>query len=229
MEYGKRFSAKHTKHISLPFRKRKRASLIWTAVILLLLTGCVAGGKAPIVIDQYILEYPPPALKEIQPVNQIVSVGRFAVAQSFNTPMMVYRTGPYEYYTDYYNRWRVNPGDMVTDYLLRDLKRSGLFKAVFSYRDTEDARFLIQGNIEDFLGSREGGRNEAILTVYITMLDTLQKEATKRVIFQKRYRHVRILDNDSAVGLAKGMSEAMEAISKEALKDIVTFAGQFKP
>jgi cholesterol transport system auxiliary component len=226
MEYKKRFSAQN---MSLPFRTRMRAFIVWPAMILLLLMGCVAGGKAPIVIDQYILEYPPPVLEGLQPLNQTVSVGRFAVAQAFNTPMMVYRTGPYEYYTDYYNRWRVNPGDMVTDYLLRDLKRSGLFKAVFSYRDTEDARFLIQGNIEDFLGSREGGRNEAILTVYITLLDTSQTEVTKKVVFQKRYRHVRILDNDSAVSLAKGMSEAMEVVSKEALKDIVTSAGRFKP
>ena len=226
MEYGKRLSAQH---ISLPFRTRMRKFIFQPAMFLLLLTGCVAGGKAPIVIDQYILEYPPPAIEGLQPLNQAVSVGRFAVAQAFNTPMMVYRTGPYAYYTDYYNRWRVNPGDMVTDYLLRDLKRSGLFKAVFSYRDTEDARFLIQGNIEDFLGSREGGTSEAILTVYITLLDTSQPEVTKKVVFQKRYRHVRMLDNDSAVSLAKGMSEAMETVSKEALKDIVTFAGQLKP
>jgi len=226
MGYSKSIPARN---VSLFFWTRIKAFFIRPAIILLLLMGCVAGGKAPIIIDQYILEYPPPALEGLQPLNQVVSVGRFAVAQAFNTPMMVYRTRPYEYYTDYYNRWRVNPGDMVTDYLLRDLKRSGLFKAVFSYRDTEDARFFIQGGVDDFLGNKEDGKNEAVLTVYISLLDTTQKDITKRVVFQKRYRHVQHLDDDSAVSLAKGMSEAMGVVSKEALKDIYAFTGQFKP
>jgi len=143
--------------------------------------------------------------------------------------MMVYRTKPFEYYVDYYNRWRVNPGDIVTDYLLRDLKRAGLFRAVFSYRDTEDVHFSIQGNVEDFLQTRDKGMNQAVLTVYISLLDMTQKDVTRKVVFQKRYHHVQPLEDDSAATCAKGMSQAMSAVSKEAIKDIYTAAGRGTP
>ena len=218
-----------TINLSLPSLIRAKKSLAWSALVLMFLTGCIAGGKAPIIIDQYILEYQSPVLEGLAPLNDIVHVGRFSVAQAFNTPMMVYRTKPYEYYVDYYNRWRVNPGDIVTDYLLRDLKNAGLFKAVFSYRDSEDARFYIQGGVEDFLEIKEGGVSQAVLTVHISLLDMTQKEITQKVIFQKRYHHIQPLEDDSAAALAKGMSQAMGIMSKDVIKDIYTYAGRFKP
>jgi ABC-type uncharacterized transport system auxiliary subunit len=218
-----------TINLSLPSLIRAKKSLAWSALILILIMGCVAGGKAPIIIDQYILEYPSPVLEGLAPLNDVVCVGRFAVAQAFNTPMMIYRTKPYEYYVDYYNRWRVNPGDMVTDYLLRDLKSAGLFKAVFSYRDSEDAHFFIQGSVEDFLEIKEGGINQAVLTIHVSLLDMTQKEITQKVIFQKRYHYIQPLEDDSATALARGMSQAMGLISKDVIKDISTYANRLKP
>jgi len=223
------FSPSSPGNASILSLKRVRGFLIGMVIAALFLAGCVAGGKAPIIIDQYIFEYPSPAFEGLSPLNEVVSVGRFAVAQAFNTPMMVYRTKPFEYYVDYYNRWRVNPGDMVTDYLLRDIKRTGLFKAVFSYRDAEDVHFSIQGSVEDFLQAREKGTHQARLTVYISLLDMTQKDVTRKVVFQKRYHYIQPLEDDTAASFARGMSQAMGAVSKEAIKDIYTAAGRGRP
>lgn len=225
----KSFLSLLTRNLLLHSPARVTKSLLWLSIILIFLTGCIAGGKAPIIIDQYILEYRSPVLEGLTPLTDVVCVGRFAVAQAFNTPMMIYRTKPYEYYVDYYNRWRVNPGDIVTDYLLRDLKSAGLFKAVFSYRDTEDARFFIQGSVEDFLEIKEGGINQAVLTIHVSLLDMTQKEITQKVIFQKRYNHIQPLEDESAAALARGMSQAMGIISKAAITDIYTYASRLKP
>jgi ABC-type uncharacterized transport system auxiliary subunit len=191
-------------------------------LVMLLIAGCVAGGKAPVAIDQYVLEYASPSFEGVKPSGEVMRVSRFAVAQAMNTPMMVYRSKPYENNVDYYNRWRVNPGDMVTDYLLRDMRSSGLFRAVFSYRDTEDGRYLLQGNVEDFLEVNDGNGRRAVITVHVSLLDVSQKEITRRVLFQKKYSNVENLEQNSASGFAQAMSKAMEKTSKQIIKEIVT-------
>ena len=198
----------------------QRTALLIAAVFLA--AGCVAGGKAPVAIDQYVLEYAPPSFEGVQPSGEVVRVGRFAVAQAMNTPMMVYRSRPYENNVDYYNRWRVNPGDMVTDYLLRDMRSSGLFRAVFSYRDAEDGRYLLQGNIEDFLEVSDAGGRRAVITVHVSLLDVSQKEITKRVLFQKKYGNAEAFAQSSASGFAQAMSRAMEKTSRSIIKDVVS-------
>lgn len=192
------------------------------AAVVLLVAGCVAGGKAPVAIDQYVLEYAPPSFAGIRPSGEVVRVGRFAVAQAMNTPMMVYRNRPYENNVDYYNRWRVNPGDMVTDYLLRDMRNSGLFRAVFSYRDAEDGRYFLQGNVEEFLEVGGGGGRSAVITVHVSLLDVSQREITKRVLFQKKYGHAEVLEHNSASGLAQAMSRAMEKTSTQIIRDVAS-------
>jgi cholesterol transport system auxiliary component len=64
---------------------------------------------------------------------------------------MVYKEGPNLRNVDAYNRWRIKPGDMVTDYLVRDLRNSGLFRAIFSYNDSKETRYLLEGQIDEFL------------------------------------------------------------------------------
>lgn len=203
------------------WKGRMKRCLLLFAVIMLT-AGCVAGGKAPVVIDQYVLEYAPPSFEGVPPSGEVVRVGRFAVAQAMNTPMMVYRSRPYESNVDYYNRWRVNPGDMVTDYLLRDMRSSGLFKAVFSYRDAEYGRYLLQGNIEDFLEVSDAGGRRAVITVHVSLLDVSQKEITKRVLFQKKYGNAEAFAQNSASGFAQAMSRAMERTSRNIIKDVVS-------
>lgn len=202
-------------------RKSLRSALLLAAAAFLM-AGCVAGGKAPVAIDQYILEYASPSFAGIKPSGQVVRVGRFAVAQAMNTPMMVYRSRPYENNVDYYNRWRVNPGDMVTDYLLRDMRNSGLFRAVFSYRDAEDGRYFLQGNVEEFLEVNDGRGRSAVITVHVSLLDVTQKEITKRVLFQKKYGHAELLEQNSASGFAQAMSRAMEKTSTQIIGDVVS-------
>ena len=70
---------------------------------------------------------------------------------------MVYQPAPFKLQQYQSSTWRVNPGDMVTDYLLRDLRNQKLFKAVFSYREPSTARFALEGEIEQFAEVDETG------------------------------------------------------------------------
>ena len=82
-----------------------------------------------------------------------------------------------------YSRWRVNPGDMTGDFLIRDLRKAALFKEVFSYHSDEPVRFILEGAIDEFFESDEGPASNAIFVINVTLLDMHEKEITRKAPF----------------------------------------------
>jgi len=196
------------------------AKLFFILLFLILTSGCSLGGKPAYLIKQYIFEYPSPVVEGVVQVNELIKVERFSVAQDFNTLSMVYREGAFQRGLDPYHRWRINPGDMVTDYLMRDLRKVGLFRAVFSYNDGEDTRYLLEGRVDEFLELGEKDDRKAALSLNITLLDLTKKEAIEKVVFQRDYRYIEPIETRTPEGLAQGMSKAMEKFSKQLIKDL---------
>jgi len=194
--------------------------------ITLLAAGCFGRSKADHLVEQYSLEYAPPAVESLGRMCESVKVERFSVAQSFNSQAMVYRAQPYKLAVYNYNRWRVNPGDMVTDYLIRDLWAVNVFPAVFSYRNMEGTRFIIEGGVEEFLEMMAQDNWKAVLKTNVSFIDGSQKELTKRVVFQKRYHFEESLKEHSPDEFARGMSVNMQRFSEQLIKDIYGVAGK---
>ena len=170
-------------------------------------------------VRQYILEYPSPTVEGLVQTKDLIKVERFSVTQAFNTTAMLYQDSPYTLNSDPYNRWRVNPGEMVPDYLIRDLRKINLFRAVYSYHDFANTRYVLQGQVEDFLEVAERGSAKAVLGMNVTLLD-LAKEAPRKVLFQKSYRSEDPLHEKTAPGFAQAMSRAMEKISRQLMVDL---------
>ncbi len=186
----------------------------------LLLTGCLDRGKPSRMIEHYAFEYPSPAFTGLVPLDQAVKVERFSVAKAYNTLSMVFRPEPFKLDTYGSNRWMTNPGDMVSDYLLRDLRGSGLFRAGFSYRDYEDARFVIQGGVEEFLESDDGERRSAVLTLSVTLTDRSLPSFPGRLVFQNKYSFSEPISDRTPAGLAGAMSRGMEKASTAIIMDV---------
>jgi cholesterol transport system auxiliary component len=182
-----------------------------------LLAGC---GKPPTLVQKYVWEYPPPAPRASQSLDEGIKVEQFAVAQAFNSTAMVYRPHPYKSESYTYHRWRVNPGYMATDYLLRDLRQSGLFKAVLPAASADKGRFLVEGGVEEIQEVDEPDAWKAALALNITLLDLSARETTRRVVFQKSYRAEEPLAEKTPAGLAQGMSRAMARLSGEIVTDL---------
>ena len=183
----------------------------------LLLTGC---GKPPVTVYKHLLEYPSPELPRLPQVPEGLKVELFSVAQAFNSTNMVYRPTSYQSETYRYHRWRVNPGQLVTDFLLRDLRQSRLFAAVFGYDRTANPRFQLEGAVEEFQEVNAGDVWTAVLAVNITLLDTTKEEITQRVLFQKNYRAAEPIIDRTPQGLAAAMSRAMERLSGTIITDV---------
>jgi len=184
------------------------------------LTACALGGKPVVMVEHYALEYPPPAIRNVIPIDCVIGIDRFSVSQIFNNVKIIYRQKP-TLYNDYaYHRWRANPGDMVGDSLLRDLRAAGVFKSVFSWRDMGNTPFILKGGVGEFYESDETDGRNAILSVHITLMDTTQKELTQQIIFQKNYRCAEPVAEKTVPGFARAMSIAVERLSGQVIADV---------
>ena len=193
----------------------------WRLVLLAaFLVACLGGcGKPPMLVNQYLLEYPAPVTGGKVKIPAAVKVELFSVAQAFNTNAMVYQPRPFQSQSYNYSRWRANPGYMVTDYLTRDLRESRLFQAVFGPDSGDKYRFKLEGGLAEFQELDNSDGWQASLALTVTLLDTSQEELPQRVVFQKNYRVLEPMPEKTPQGLAQAMSRAMEQVSARIIND----------
>ncbi len=189
-------------------------------VLMLLFGGCMGLRGRTQILWKYTFEYPSPVVKGLTPLDDALQVALFTVVQNYNSTAMVYQPDPFKLQQYQNSKWRVNPADMVTDYLLRDLRNQNLFKAVYSYREPHDVRFTLEGEVEQFVEIDEPGSRKAVLSVYVTLLDSSQTGITKMIVFQKNYRVAEPLEGKGPPAFVKGMSRAMEKLSRELIQDL---------
>lgn len=201
-----------------------RKHLLETVMLLVcsaLLSGCAClGGTAP-PAEVYTLEYPSPVFTGRQPAQELIRVGRFAPVEAFAVTTMIASPSPRkrEVYPDAW--WSVHPGALVTDFLIRDMRRSGLFHGVFTYRDDTDARYLLGGTVEEFLEEGGSGGPAAVIGLTASLQDqTARKDPSKGVAFQKSYREREPMTARSPQALAAAMSAAMERLSRAIQNDV---------
>ena len=183
-------------------------------------TGCLNLQKPARYVEQYTLEYLSPEISGLSAIGTSFKVERFTEAPAYNTSAMIYRPEPFKLDAYQYHRWRVHPADLVTGYLLRDLRKSALFKAVFSHLDPQEGRFVLEGGVEEFLEVDEKNQRQAVLVLNVTLLDSSFKDLPRRILFQKRYRFQEPIAENTPRGLAKGMSQAMRKFSEESIRDV---------
>jgi ABC-type uncharacterized transport system auxiliary subunit len=194
----------------------------WVLVLLCicLASGCFSRNKAPYLVEQYTVDYPPPSAPGLSALDTSMRIARFSVAHSFNTRAMVYKEDPYRVSTYNYSRWRVNPGDMVSDYLLRDFRAAAIFGSIFSSHNTEKTRFALEGGIEEFAAVAVAGGRQAVLALTVTLLDEEEREITKKVLFQKKYRFTEPFTEGSPEGYARAMSASISRFSEVLVREV---------
>lgn len=185
-----------------------------------LLAACIGGGGGPAAVRQFVLDYPAPAARSAPCSPDAVKVLEFTTARGYNSTSMVYSVAPLRREPYLYSRWRVMPGEMVSDYLVRDLRKAMAFGAVFSQRDGEVGRFVVEGMVDEFFENDEGSGPQAVMALTVTLLDTRHQDLTKRLIFQKGYRAQEPMGQKNADALAAAMSRTAARLSQEVIGDV---------
>jgi ABC-type uncharacterized transport system auxiliary subunit len=190
--------------------------------LLLMIIGCAGSGKPQYEVENYLLSYSAPSWDKPEKLNASVKFNRFSISAAYNSANMIFSNDSYSLDTFNYSRWAVNPADMIADSLLRDMRASGFFQAVFSRHETDEGRFLISGGIEEFYLRMEKGDKTAVISISISLKDTREKETGKSILFQKKYFREEPLQESSPRGYCQAASQAMQVISKQITNDIYT-------
>ncbi len=189
-------------------------------LVLLLAAGCATGSRPQDKISFYILEYPTPAISTNQRIPAALMVKRFSVAPAYNSTKMIFRDGPFRRDEYVFHRWRVNPGDMASGFIGRDLMESGLFRAILSSESEGAADFVLTGSVDEFLEIDEEETWKASLGITVTLSAEKEKDITRKIVFQKTYKSEKILEKKRPAAFVAAMSEAMARISGELIADI---------
>ncbi len=194
------------------------------ALVLLLLIlfsgGCSWLRNPPEKIAYYALEYDPPTVVAFQTLPQVIRVDRFRVSPLYNSQKMIYREGPFERDAYVYHKWWANPGDMIADYLARDLRASELFSGVFLGERTATAGHILEGFVDAFYELDGPDIWYGVVALNITLLDATEPDITRRILLQKKYSTREICEEKTPVALAQAMSSAMYRISAAIITDI---------
>ena len=184
--------------------------------------GCSALNKPKPKIHHFTLEYTVLKIEDLKPIDAVLRVDRFGVAPAYNSNRMIYRDQSFKRDEYVYSKWIGNPGDIVTYFLARDLRDSGLFKAVFTYKSHLAASYAMEGSVDEFFEWDTPEGWDAVLGLNITLVVLQEPDVSKRILFQKSYRVTRRCKEEHPRGLAETMSLAMGEVSLKIIRDVYT-------
>lgn len=186
------------------------------------LSGCSALKKPKPKINHFTLEYTVLKIEDLKPIDAVLRVDRFGVAPAYNSNRMIYRDQSFKRDEYVYSKWIGNPGDIVTYFLARDLRDSGLFKAVFTYKSHQAASYAMEGSVDEFFEWDTPEGWDAVLGLSITLVVLQEPDISKRILFQKSYRVARRCKEEHPRGFAETMSLAMQEVSEKIIRDVYT-------
>ena len=191
--------------------------------ICLLLTACLNLKQPKNKIEYYTLEYAPPSSDHRSPLPLTIRVARFSVSPVYNSSRIIYRDKAFKRQPYAYYMWRANPGDLVSYFLSRDMKQSGLFKAVLTPGSSFPHAYLLEGSVDDFYELDREDAWEAVLSVSIAVIDENESDISKKILFQKTYRSTKPCLQKNPRALAQAMSRAMLEVSEKIINDSYKF------
>jgi len=186
-----------------------------------ILFGACVSLKQPVnKIEYYTLEYPSPQIKTLHPLPYVIRMDRFTVAPPYNTSQIIYRDQSFKRNAYVYYRWQTNPGATVTTLLKRDIKNSGLFKAVLNPGSRFSSQYMIEGTVDEFFEWDTQNAWKAILTVSIILTEKNKNDIKNSILYQKTYRKAEICQQKKPKAVAEAMSQALSKISEEMIIDV---------
>ncbi len=182
--------------------------------------ACVSLKQPRNKIGFYTLEYDPPQIVGLMPLSHVIRMSRFGVAPIYNTNRIIYRDRSFKRDAYAYHKWQANPGDLVTYLLNRDMKASGLFKAVLPRGSRFSSPYILEGQVDEFFESDKDQFWEAVLSISIVFIVGNAPDMSKRVLFQKTYHAREPCKQKNPRALAEAMSRAMAEVSGKIIRDI---------
>lgn len=203
-------------------KRIKKPSILFIGLFLLL-GACINLKQPSKKIECYTLEYPSPKFGALPPLPDVIRVDRFTTARPYNTAQMIYREQSFERNAYVYYKWQSSPGAIVTTLVNRDLKNSGLFKAVLNPESRFSSAYTIEGTVDEFFEWDTPDAWKAVLGVSIILTRKNSDKISNTILFQKTYHQVQAVRRKHPKAVAEAMSQALSKISGKIIKDVYDY------
>ena len=192
---------------------RGSAAIFRLAAVVLLLGGCGAARPS----KYYQLTIPGDARGEqpVDPTPVTLLVGSLLSSDLYREDRIVYSTAGEEMGTYEYQRWAEPPTEMIQEVLLRELRSTGRYRAVFAHRSDAKGDFLLRGRLYDFK-EVAGNATLARLTVDFEMRD-LKDGAT---VWTHYYHHDEPVNGKSVPAVVAALDKNVQRSVKEVLEGL---------
>lgn len=203
---------------------RGRTAVFLPAIVAVLLCAC--GAARPSKYYQLTIPGDAPAGQATDPLPAPVTllVGNLFASDLYREDRIVYSAAGDQMGTYEYERWAEPPTEMIQEVLLRELRSSGRYRAVFTHKSDTNGDFLLRGRLYDFKEVSENGMS-ARLTVEFEMRD-LKNGAT---VWSHYYQHDEPVNGKNVPAVVAALDKNVQRAVKETLGSLDQFFASHLP
>ncbi|MBN1126192.1 MAG: membrane integrity-associated transporter subunit PqiC [Sedimentisphaerales bacterium] len=202
--------------------KQERVILIpWSIfiIITIFLYGCGNSNGRITELRHFLLQ----AERQVPPsstsVEGVLCIRPFRVASPFAGDQLVYRTDQVTFEADYYKRFMVPPGPMITDQSQKWLSQSGLFSNVVDAGSKADINYTLEGWIFALYGDFSEKDNKAVLEIQAVLFREIPGE--NKIIMDRTYKIQASVRSRQVSDLIAGMNDCLHQFLSQIETDML--------
>jgi ABC-type uncharacterized transport system auxiliary subunit len=178
---------------------------------LIILAGCSGKMRYP---SYYTLNLPaPPDPPATEDAKATVAIREFSAPAYLRRGTIVFKTSPESVGFYQYQRWAVDPCDLVTDTVRDRLSATGLFAHVKRYDGRPDAEYLLTGRLEKLEEIDYDGGAKVVVAISAQMI----KVDTGATVWTKTATKLGNVEKREVPAVVSAMSNAMDGAMQELL------------
>jgi cholesterol transport system auxiliary component len=178
-----------------------------------LLSGC--GAARPSKYYQLTVPADAGAVEKAGTVPVTLLLGQLLTSHLYRDDRIVYGNGADQLGTYEYQRWAEPPTEMIEEVLLRELRASGRYRAVYYRRSNMQGDFALRGRLYDFK-EVDGGQLSARVTLELEMRD-LKNGAT---VWTHYYTHDEPVNGKNVPAVVAALDKNVQRGVKEVVESL---------
>ncbi len=189
-------------------------ALLLSSVIL----GCAFTARD--VVSYNLFDYPVPHEHSVGALPETLMVYRFLLSPEIDARHLVITKKGKKSESVYYQQWKYNPADMITDLILRDLDKSGLFERTVGQLSSMRYRYALEGKVLDLRGVLQDGKCRAVLEAEVELLDFEAPLGGDKSVMKRRYSIEVPCKDDTPGAVVDGLNQAVKQLSQRVHEDL---------
>jgi ABC-type uncharacterized transport system auxiliary subunit len=205
--------AKMRASVEMELRRLGRCLVIFGSAALALSLASCGGEHKP--IKYYELSYPPSVPTAPDAFNVSIVVNAFETSHLYLDDRIVYGFDSPELGTYEYQRWAETPVEMLQTAIVRGLRSSGHFRAVYTMHAHGNPQYVLTGHLYDFK-EVEGNQLMARLNFEVHLRD--RKSST--TVWSHMYSHDEPVSEKTVVAFVSAMDKNLQRSMQEVRADL---------